>query len=60
VLQRYYMLTFTYNIRKFGNGQGQPQGSEDGGRERRRGDWSPGSGGSRPEGGGFDGGHRGF
>jgi hypothetical protein len=55
VLQRYYMLTFTYNIRKFGQGQGMPQGPQDGG-ENRRGNWNrgdgPGGGGGRPGGGG--------
>ena len=65
VLQRYYMITFTYNIRKFGQGQAMPQGAEDGG-ENRRGNWNRGEGGGRPGGGrpggggGFGGGNRDF
>jgi hypothetical protein len=50
VLQRYFMLTFTYNIRKFGQGQAMPQRPQDGG--ENRGNWNRGEGGGRP-GGGF-------
>lgn len=51
VLQRYYMITFTYNIRKFGQGQG---GSREGGEPRRE-NWGPG-GGPGQRGGGYPGG----
>jgi hypothetical protein len=47
VLQRYYMLTFTYNIRKFGQGQTGPQMPEGG--DRRN--FNRGEGGGRPAGG---------
>ncbi|MGV3503810.1 MAG: outer membrane beta-barrel protein [Adhaeribacter sp.] len=55
VLQRYYMLTFTYNIRKFGNGSAAPAGPGDG---RDRGNWNRGDGrrGDGPPGGGYPGG----
>ena len=55
VLQRYLMLTFTYNIRKFGNGSSDaPEPAErDGNRERGR--FGPGGG---PGGGGWNGGGR--
>jgi hypothetical protein len=59
VLQRYFMLTFTYNIRKFGNGSsGAPEQPERGfgpGRDGGgRGNWNGGGGGMR--GGGMRGG----
>ncbi|MGV3586382.1 MAG: outer membrane beta-barrel protein [Adhaeribacter sp.] len=61
VLQRYFMLTFTYNIRKFGNGSSNaPEpGERDGMRERGRfGPGGPGGGpgGGGPGGGGWNGG----
>lgn len=55
VLRRYYMLTFTYNIRKFGNGSGMQQEGERF-QNRDRGNWNRGEG----RGGGYPGGeHRG-
>ncbi|GEO06589.1 collagen-binding protein [Adhaeribacter aerolatus] len=58
VLQRYLMLTFTYNIRKFGNGSGNAPapGERDGMRERGR--FGPGGPGGGPGGGGWNGGGR--
>lgn len=60
VLQRYFMLTFTYNIRKFGQGGNQGPMTPD--RERMRQEWQNNGGGRRfNEGGGGNngGGNRG-
>ncbi|UYQ92791.1 outer membrane beta-barrel protein [Chitinophaga horti] len=54
VLQRYYMMTFTYIFGKFGGGRGRGRGPEGmPGGEFRRGGFPGGPGGGFPGGGGF-------